>query len=122
MDNASYHSAQTEKIPNTSSNKEEIKEFLQNNDLFFEESYTKKQLLEVLKTRQFTKKYNVDDMTKKRGFQVLRLPPYHCNFNPIEMIWAELKSHLRRNNTSPKFGFATIQLIKDEIGKISNVS
>ncbi|RZC39542.1 DDE 3 domain containing protein, partial [Asbolus verrucosus] len=93
MDNASYHSAQTEKIPNTSSNKEEIKEFLQNNDLFFEESYTKKQLLEVLKTRQFTKKYNVDDMAKERGFQVLRLPPYHCNFNPIEMIWAELKSH-----------------------------
>ncbi|RZC39589.1 DDE 3 domain containing protein [Asbolus verrucosus] len=97
MDNASYHSAQTEKIPNTSSNKEEIKEFLQNNVLFFEERLIP-------------------------GFQVFRFPQHHCNFNSIEMIWAELESHLRRKNISPKFSCSMIQLIKNEIGRISNVS
>lgn len=122
MDNASYHSAQKEKIPNMSSKKEDIQEFLIANDLYFEETYTKKQLMEVLKTKTFEKKYNVDNMAKERGFKVLRLPPYHCNFNPIEMIWGELKQRLRRNNTAPKFSSATIELIKEEVANISHTS
>jgi transposase len=28
-------------------------------------------------------------------FQLLRLPPYHCHLNPIELFWAHLKALLR---------------------------
>ncbi|CAH1368074.1 unnamed protein product, partial [Tenebrio molitor] len=95
MDNASYHSVQKFKIPNTGSRKIEIMEFLEKNDLYFEE-------------------------TTNWGHEVLRLPPYHCIFNPIEMIWAQLKANLRRNNRNPKFSEQTIDLIKEEVSKIDD--
>ena len=31
-------------------------------------------------------KYRVDDLIKNHGHEVLRLPPYHCDLNPIERI------------------------------------
>lgn len=28
----------------------------------------------------------------------LRLPPYHCQLNPIELVWAEVKKEIAKNN------------------------
>jgi hypothetical protein len=58
LDNASYHSVMSEKIPNSTSKKCEIAEFLYKKDIFFEENYSKKQLLEVLRAfslKKYTK-------------------------------------------------------------------
>jgi hypothetical protein len=58
LDNASYHSVMSEKIPNSNSKKCEIVEFLYKKDIFFEENYSKKQLLEVLRAfslKKYTK-------------------------------------------------------------------
>lgn len=33
---------------------------------------------------------------------ILRLPPYHCEFNPIKLIWAEVKGEDARKNTTFK--------------------
>lgn len=118
LDNASYHSRLSEKIPTTSSNKTEIKGFLSKHDLFFEETYSKKELLEVLHTKNFDKQYVIDDMSEKNGHTVLRLPPYHCIFNPIELIWGQLKEKIRRHNTSPKFSSSVLELIKTETSSI----
>ncbi|GBP70621.1 hypothetical protein EVAR_98201_1 [Eumeta japonica] len=38
-------------------------------------------------------------MAKKKVVEVLRLPPYHCELNPIELVWADIKGHVARNNT-----------------------
>lgn len=40
----------------------------------------------------------VDEMAKEQGKLVLRLPPYHCELNPIELIWAQVKGYVARNN------------------------
>ncbi|KAJ3655779.1 hypothetical protein Zmor_014892 [Zophobas morio] len=119
LDNASYHSVQLKKIPNTSSKKGEIQNFLTEHGLYFEENYTKAQLLEVLHTRKFEKQYKIDAMPRDRGFRVIRLPPYHCIFNPIELIWSQMKNNIRRNNTAPKFSSATINIIREEASKIT---
>ena len=40
------------------------------------------------------KKYNVlavEEIGKKMGVHVLRLPPYNCDMNPIEMAWSVTK-------------------------------
>lgn len=87
--------------------------------MYFEEDYTKKQLLEVLKTKHFDKLFKIDYIAKECGHTVLRLPPYHCIFNPIEMIWHKLKSNVRRHNTTPKFADSTIQIIQNEVSKIT---
>jgi len=31
--------------------------------------------------------YVIDNMVKNAGHTVLRLPPYHCELNPIELTW-----------------------------------
>lgn len=113
-DNASYHSALAEKIPTISSKKEVLQEFLSQHDLYFEDNYTKKQLVEVLKTKSYDKTYFVDEIVKASGNIPLRLPPYHCDLNPIEMIWSELKNKVRRNNVNPKMSANVIEVIKTQ--------
>ena len=34
--------------------------------------------------------------------EVLRLPPYHCEFNPIELIWAKIKNEVKKKNSNDK--------------------
>lgn len=36
-------------------------------------------------------------MAERYGHKVLRLPPYHCMFNPIEHIWGIAKSYYNRH-------------------------
>lgn len=119
MDNAKYHSAQMKTIPNSNSNKATIMDFLHEHDLYYEETYTKKQLLEVLRTRTYDKEYVIDNEAIKHGHEVVRLPPYHCVFNPIELIWGQLKSHIRRRNQYPKFSEKMVEVIKEEVTKIT---
>ncbi|XP_050519440.1 uncharacterized protein LOC126893369 [Diabrotica virgifera virgifera] len=118
MDNASYHSRLIKKVPN----KFQIQNFLYEEDLYFEETYTKKQLLEVSQSKQFQKKYAVDDCALNNGHTVLRLPPYFCVLNPIELIWAQLKGNIRRKNVAPKFSSSVLQLIAEEVKNITATS
>ncbi|XP_072398085.1 uncharacterized protein [Diabrotica undecimpunctata] len=41
-------------------------------------------------------------MAKTNGQIVLRLPPYHCELNPIEKIWAQVKNEVALKNTTFK--------------------
>lgn len=34
--------------------------------------------------------------------EVIRLPPYHCQYNPIELIWAKVKGEVAKNNNTFK--------------------
>ncbi|KAH9384235.1 hypothetical protein HPB48_026232 [Haemaphysalis longicornis] len=60
---------------------------------------TKKQLLELVAPvkDQFVK-FRVDVAAEKAGCVVLMLPPYHCEFNPIELIWVQMKGEVARLN------------------------
>ena len=40
----------------------------------------------------------VENIAKKYGHEVLRLPPYHCELNAIELIWADEKNFVAREN------------------------
>ena len=33
-----------------------------------------------------------------QGHTVIRLPPYHCTYNPIELIWAQIKNYVAKRN------------------------
>lgn len=103
MDNAPYHSVKVEKIPTASWNKQQILEWLQNKGISMDMSYLKKELL--LKVAEIAPQYNkylVDETAKNNGITILRLPPYHCKLNPIEMVWAQIKNYIAANNTTLK--------------------
>ena len=44
------------------------------------------------------KKYVIDTIAAQAGHKVVRLSPYHCQYNPIELVWAQVKSYVAKNN------------------------
>src|ERR1700678_4043541 len=37
----------------------------------------------------------LEEHCAKRGFQVIFLPKFHCELNPLEMVWGRSKYHYR---------------------------
>ncbi|EFO83408.1 hypothetical protein CRE_02905 [Caenorhabditis remanei] len=63
---------------------------------------TKKELWEEVQIvmearggRDALKRYLTDEFAATLVVLIVRLPPYHCQFSPIELVWNQLKSHLR---------------------------
>jgi len=56
----------------------------------------------VREIRHLNDKYVIDEEALKSNKIVLRLPPYHCELNPIELAWATVKNHVKYNNTTFK--------------------
>ena len=46
--------------------------------------------------------FQSDDLAKQFNIKVLRTPPYHCEFNPIELVWKDMKHYLETHNTEFK--------------------
>ncbi|KIH52199.1 hypothetical protein ANCDUO_17701 [Ancylostoma duodenale] len=101
MDNAPYHSRQLEKIPTRSSTKAAIEDYLRSKGIEVATDSTKADLLEELQHFLSSRggvsalrRYAVENICADFGVAVIRLPPFHCFFNPIEMCWSQMKSHL----------------------------
>lgn len=58
--------------------------------------------------------YVIDEIAKKAGKSILRLPPYHCELNPIELVWSMVKQHV--NNTT--FETADMQLLHQTLDRV----
>lgn len=103
MDNASYHSRKVEKIPTLNTKKEDIIGWLKGKNIIHEENLLKRELLDIVKIhrKQFDA-YVIDEFAKTKNMTVLRLPPYHCELNPIELIWAQVKGDVAAKNTTFK--------------------
>ena len=101
MDNASYHSVYAEKIPTTKTKKADIVSWLQNKQIPHNATQTRSELLNIVKEHKGKYKvYELDQIAGEMGHEVIRLPPYHCHYNPIELIWAQVKSEIaHKNNT-----------------------
>ncbi|KAG7308202.1 hypothetical protein JYU34_006871 [Plutella xylostella] len=103
MDNASYHSRKIEKIPTANTKKEDIIGWLKGKNILHEENLLKRELLQIVKAhRKLFDGYVIDEYAKSKNISVPRLPPYHCELNPIELIWAQVKGDVAANNTTFK--------------------
>lgn len=102
LDNAAYHSRLVEKRPSSSSKKIDIIEYLMKLNIEPDSSLIKPELLQLAKNNAPPKKYFVDELAAANGHSICRLPPYHCDLNPIELIWAQLKTSIRKNNITFK--------------------
>ena len=118
MDNASYHSRQMNKAPTSSSTKGDIKTWLQQNDIDYDEEMLKVELLDLVRSSSHKKTYFVDELAKEHGHQVLRLAPYQCDLNPIELIWAQMKRSVRARNTNGTLAGVS-SLVEEAVAGIS---
>ena len=123
MDNASYHTRKDPETsaPNMSNKLQEMRNWLTHRGIKFPEkgpgSY-KKDLLVIINEHKPQQLYIADKMIEQHGHQVLRLPPYHCQFNPIELLWGIIKNDVASNNTEFKLD-AMRKLTDDAISKVS---
>ncbi|XP_050300612.1 uncharacterized protein LOC126739128 [Anthonomus grandis grandis] len=78
----------------------------------------KAELLKLVKENRHADTFVVDEIAKATGRTVLRLPPYHCELNPIELIWAQIKGEVARKNFT--FKFADLKPLFDQA--VQNVS
>ena len=97
-DNCSILARQYNRTPNTNSNKNSIKEWLFNNNIEFDDSLTKVQLLQLVKNNPKKPSYYADDIVRSINCHPLRTPPYVCDLNPIENIWNTWKQLVYRLN------------------------
>ena len=44
-------------------------------------------------------KYYVDEAAQQTGHEIVRLPVAHCELNPIEMAWSQMKHFIWTHNT-----------------------
>ncbi|XP_052680568.1 uncharacterized protein LOC128161331 isoform X2 [Crassostrea angulata] len=104
MDNASYHSHLDfkSKCPTSSTPKAEIQSWLDRKGIHYAPGMIKAELITLVKQHKPRPKYVIGDLALKAGHTVLRLPPYHCELNPIELVWAEIKSFVARSNSTFK--------------------
>ena len=103
MDNAPYHSVELEKAPTSATRKAEMIEWLDRHGIGHAADLLKPELYELIKMHKpDQKKYVIDTLAALHGHTVVRLPPYHCDFNPIELIWGQVKEDVRRHNTTFK--------------------
>jgi hypothetical protein len=59
-------------------------------------------------------RYKVDDLIKEHGHKVLRLPPYNCHFNPIELVWSQAKRYYNSNIGRNGFGMEAVKKMWEE--------
>ena len=105
MDNAPYHSVKANRLPNRSWLKKDIIAWMESKEIRHEREMVKDELLRLVKEANNIRKYDtyvIDTLAQQSGFTILRLPPYHCILNPIEMIWSQVKGFVARNNTTFK--------------------
>lgn len=100
MDNAPYHSRILEKPPTQASLKSEIIDYMHKKSISVPNPPpVKSALLDMIKKsgKKMERVYATDHFAGLAGHKVVRLPPYL--FNPIEMVWASLKSYVARHNS-----------------------
>ncbi|KAJ4425327.1 hypothetical protein ANN_28246 [Periplaneta americana] len=121
MDNASYHSRQAIKFPTLRSYVKDIINFMQYHKIPVPHpNPIKAAMMQTIRKANINKTYIVDELANSYGHAVLRLHPYHCVLNPIELVWARLKSHVRKNNTTPTLSASVCEHLREGFENINS--
>jgi len=92
-----------DKAPSSNTHKADIIKWLQDKGVVLDRPMVIPELLLMVKRiKPQHQRYVIDELAKSYNHTVLRLPPYHCELNPIELAWSSVKNHVRMNNTTYK--------------------
>ncbi|KAE9525286.1 hypothetical protein AGLY_014354 [Aphis glycines] len=100
MDNASYHSVKKFHIPNKFWKKKNIINWLESKGEVIQYPVLTFDLLKKVRQLKQYDVYALDEYAKDNQKLVLRIPPYHCGLNPIELAWVSVKNYVNTHNTT----------------------
>lgn len=118
MDNASYHNKLKNRVPTSSATKLELVNWLVDNNIAHSSSMLKIELYDIVRQNKTSPQHQIDDLIRSAGHEVLRLPPYHPDLNPIENIWGIVKSRVSGRNTTFKLDDVK-KIAEEEFAKIT---
>ncbi|XP_046684397.1 uncharacterized protein LOC124370150 [Homalodisca vitripennis] len=99
LDNAPYHCLQDNKPPSKYAVKNDMVEWLIKNNIACSTTMKKFELYDLIVQHKPPQKiFRVDSLLKAHGHLVIRLPPYMCELNPIELAWATMKREIKNHN------------------------
>ncbi len=120
MDLAPYH---RERVPETvkpksKSLKAEFHAWFKKYGHHYEPSDTVKKLKERAATLPDTTLFALEEEANRQGHHVLWLPPKHCDLNPIELIWADIKHYVAVHNKTYRMA-DVFELTKEGFQKVT---
>jgi len=99
MDNAPYHNTFSKLSPPTPlSSKKKILKWLIKNKIPCRDDCLKSELVEILNKIAPEPIFEMDEIAKLHGHEIIRTPPYHPELQPIEICWGVVKNHIARNS------------------------
>lgn len=99
IDNARYHNVKLNKAPNSNNKKQELLDWLINKNIPCSPDMLKTELYELVRlNKPRYEEYYFDKILEDCGHNILRLPPYHPELNPIELVWAKIKGEVAADN------------------------
>ena len=121
MNNAPCHSKIINKVPNRSMEKCDIIQWLEENNIAHDRTVSKSELLHLVNSNKEKLKltYEIDIIAHEHGHEVLRLPPHHNHLNPMEHIWHQVKSEMKRKSQANQTLQAVEELIKDAVTSVT---
>ena len=87
-------------MPKFNQKKAVLQNYLTQHNIPFSAIDTKKLLYEKIKQKKTPVVYKIDKIANLHGYKVIRTPVRHWELNPIELIWAQLKGFVAKNNTT----------------------
>lgn len=115
IDNAPYHNKLLNPAPTSNDKKAKMESWLVEKGIPYDKDMRKPQLYDLIKkNKDVHKRYVIDEMFKRNNHDVLRLPPYHPDLNPIEMAWAAIKGHVAAKNVDWNVT-RTMELIREKV-------
>lgn len=89
--------------PKRNARKTDVQDWLKSQNIDFSPLETLAEVRErVNLSKPILKKYQLDEIASSMGHEVIRLPPYHYQYNPIELIWAQIKVEVAKKNHTVK--------------------
>jgi NADH:ubiquinone oxidoreductase subunit 3 (subunit A) len=56
----------------------------------------------------FFDRFKIDELIEERGHKALQQPPYHCHFNPVELVWLQAERYYNSNIGQNGFGMEAV--------------
>lgn len=114
LDNATYHSGLKYKTPSMSATKHHIVTFTQD---LYQRSLTRFQNY-YSPYSNIQKQFIIKEIAQQYRHGVLRLPPYRCRLNGIELVRARLKEMVRKHNVTPSVSSNGCHIWRDFVSEI----
>ena len=101
MDGASYHKRRVETIPSSNAKKQELIDWLNAHEISFSNDLKRPELFELVRINKEKVPFSCINIAEQYEHEISFTPPYHCELQPIEGVWAVVKGEVARSGPHP---------------------